>query len=113
MKRCPAIAPGRSSLMRRRADILEVRFGDGVTQRRPRFGGAVPRREWHLFFDLLTTRQIAEIDRFLESHGGVTAFLWTPPHGRPGTYLCAAWQVTPAGPGLAGLSAVFTEEGQG
>ena len=113
MKRFPAIAPGRSSLMRRRADILEVRFGDGATQRRPRFGGAAPHREWHLLFDMLEARQITAIDGFLESHGGVTPFLWTPPHGRPGTYLCAAWQVTPAGPGIAGLSAVFTEVPQG
>ena len=107
MKRFPAIAPGRSSPMRRRADILEVQFG--AAQRRPRFGGVAPRREWHLLFDMLEVRQITVIDSFLESHGGVTPFLWTPPHGRAGRYLCAAWQVTPAGPGLAGLSAVFTE----
>lgn len=113
MKRFPDIAPGRSSLMRRRADNVEVRFGDGATQRRPRFVGGAVHREWHLLFDMLAAPQITGIDSFLETHGGVTAFLWTPPHGRAGAYLCSAWQVTPAGRGLASLSAVFTEVPQG
>ena len=113
MKHFPSIAPGRSSLMRRRADILEVRFGDGAMQRRPRFGGATAHREWHLLFDMLAAREITAIDSFLASHGGVTPFVWTPPHGRSGRYLCAAWQVTPASPRLASLSAVFTEVPQG
>ena len=109
MQRFPDIAPSRSSVMRRRADILEVRFGDGAVQRMPRFAGVVAGREWQLVFSHLAMAEAARIDRFLESHGGVTAFVWTPPSGVSGQYLCTAWQITPASAELAHVSASFIE----
>lgn len=109
MRRFPAIAPSRSSVMRRRVDVLEVRFGDGAVQRMPRFAGAMPGREWQLVFSHLANADATRIDSFLESHGGVTAFLWTPPGGVSGQYLCAAWQITPASASLAHVRANFVE----
>ena len=109
MRRFPDISPSRSSVMRRRADIIEVRFGEGEVQRLPRFGGAAPYRDWQLVFANLDSAEIARIDSFLERHGGVTPFHWTPPQGRAGHYLCGGWQVTPVSAGLATLRATFTE----
>jgi phage-related protein len=109
MQRFPDIAPSRSSVMRRRADVIEVRFGEGAVQRLPRFGGAPPHRDWQLVFTALDRAEINRIDSFLETHGGVTPFHWTPPQGRAGRYLCAGWQVTPLSTGLATLHATFTE----
>ena len=111
MRRFPDIGPSESSVMRRRADVLETRFGDGAVQRMPRHGAAAPIREWHLVFTNITAAQAAAIDGFLASHKGVTPFLWVPPGGSSGHYLCLGWQVTPAPSGLASLRAIFTETG--
>jgi phage-related protein len=109
MQRFPDIAPSRSSVMRRRMDVLEVRFGEGVVQRMPRFAGAVPGREWQLVFSHLAITDASRIDSFLESHGGVTAFLWKPPGGVVGQYLCAAWQITPISARTVNVSAGIVE----
>ena len=109
MRRFPDIAPSRSSVMRRRADIIEVRFGDGAAQRLARFGGAPAHREWQLVFANLDRAEIDRMESFLEAHGGVTPFHWTPPQGRASQYLCGGWQVTPVSAGLATLRATFTE----
>jgi len=111
MRRFPDIAPSRSSALRRRMDVLEVRFGEGAVQRMPRFAGAVPGREWQLVFSHLASVDVGRIDSFLESHGGVTAFLWTPPGGVAGRYLCSAWQVTPVSASMAHVAARFVETG--
>lgn len=113
MRRFPDIAPSRSSVMRRRADIIEVRFGEGAVQRLARFGGAPAHRDWQLVFANLELSEIGRIDAFLETHGGVTPFQWTPPQGRAGHYLCGGWQVTPVSANLATLRATFTEVPQG
>lgn len=109
MRRFPDIAPSRSSVMRRRADIIEVRFGEGATQRLARFGGAPAHREWQLVFANLEGDTINRIETFLESHAGVTPFHWVPPQGRSGHYVCGGWQVAPVSAGLATLRATFTE----
>jgi len=109
MQRFPDIAPSRSSVMRRRADIIEVRFGEGAMQRLARFGGAPAHREWQLVFANLDRNAINRIDRFLDTHAGVTPFLWVPPQGRTGRYMCGGWQVAPVNAGLATLRATFTE----
>ncbi|MGC6453396.1 MAG: phage tail protein [Candidatus Puniceispirillaceae bacterium] len=109
MRRFPDIAPSRSSVMRRRMDVLEVRFGEGAVQRMPRFAGAVPGRQWQVVFSRLDNEDAARIDGFLEAHAGVSAFLWTPPGGVTGHYLCAAWQITPVSAAMADVSASFVE----
>ena len=109
MRRFPEIGPSESSVMRRRMDVLETRFGEGAVQRMPRHGAAAPVREWHLVFTNISTDQAAVIDSFLASHNGVIPFLWTSPDGALASYLCAGWQVAPASAGLASLRAVFTE----
>lgn len=107
MRRFPDIRPSESSVMRRRMDVLETRFGDGAVQRMPRHGAAGPVREWHLVFTHISAAQAATIDSFLAAHKGVTPFLWTPPGGVAGRYLCGSWQITPAPAGLASLRATF------
>lgn len=109
MRRFPDIGPSETSVMRRRMDVLETRFGDGVVQRMPRHGAAGPVREWHLAFTHVSAAEAAAIDSFLAAHQGVTPFVWTPPDGTVGRYLCAGWQVTPSPGGLASLRAIFTE----
>ena len=109
MRRFPDIGPSESSVMRRRMDVLETRFGDGAVQRMPRHGAAGPVREWHLVFTHISATQAGRIDSFLAFHKGVTPFLWTPPGGASGRYLCGGWQITPAPGGLASLRAIFTE----
>ena len=111
IQRFPDILPSESSVMRRRMDVLEVRFGDGAMQRMPRFGAAAPIREWQLVFTNITAAQAVIMDEFLASHNGVTPFLWTPPRGSAGHYRCHGWEVTPATAGLAGLRALFIETG--
>ena len=109
MRRFPEIGPSESSVMRRRMDVLEVRFGEGAVQRMPRVAGAPPGREWQLVFAHLASADASRIDSFLESHGGITAFLWTPPGGVSGHYLCAAWQLTPESTSMVNVTATFVE----
>jgi len=111
MRRFPDIAPSRSSVMRRRADILEMRFGEGAIQRMPRFAAAAPAREWQLVFSHLDRSDAGQIDRFLESHRGVDPFLWSPPAGVSGRYLCAVWQIRPVSARMATVTATFLEDG--
>lgn len=107
MQAFPNVVPSRSSILRRTADMLEVRFGEGEAQLLPRFGGAAPQSEWQLVFANLPVAEIARLDRFLESHGGVTAFRWQPPQGRNAAWRCASWQIVPVSAELATLRASF------
>ena len=73
----------------------------------PRHGAAGPVREWHLVFTHISATQAGRIDS--SASQGVMPFLWTPPGGASGRYLCGGWQITPAPSGLASLRAIFTE----
>ena len=107
MQNFPDVVPSLSSVLRRSADMLEVRFGGGESQVMPRFGGAAPQSEWQLVFANLPVADIARLDAFLESHGGVTAFRWQPPQGSRAAFRCASWQIVPVSAELATLRAVF------
>lgn len=109
VQRFPNYIPSRSTVMRRRIEVLEMRFGGGHVQRLPRFGGADHLQEWSVFFSHRSPAEIAAIDTFLGSHGGATSFLWTPPQGSQGRYVCSSWQITPITGDLANLTAHFTE----
>jgi phage-related protein len=109
VRQFPDYEASRSTAMRRRIEVLEMRFGGGHVQRLPRFGGAHQLQEWSVFFSHRSPFEIEEIDRFLGSHGGATSFLWTPPQGTRGLYVCSSWQITPVTGDLASLTALFTE----
>ncbi|EHZ8148952.1 phage tail protein [Salmonella enterica] len=72
--------------------VLTVRFGDGYSQRRPAGLNAnlekysvrirAPREDHH------------SLVGFLSRHGGVKAFLWTPPYNwRQIRVICPKWSV--------------------
>lgn len=100
----PAIMPSRQSAQFMRSHITEIRFGDGRVQRAPR-GGI--RREWRLLFADRPRADIDRIDAFLTRCGGVTPFIWRPPHVARGVFICHAWDVTPVNDALATLRAQF------
>jgi phage-related protein len=56
--------------------IKAVKFGDGYEQRQP---------------DGINTFADVSIDSFFSGLYGVSYFLWTPPGGTQGKYICKEW----------------------
>lgn len=86
--------------------VKTAQFGDGYQQRA---GDGINNvlRAWNLTFSK-TTNDMASITAFLENEGGVTSFLWTPPRGNQGLWICQSWNGT-VNDGYDQLSVRFTE----
>lgn len=78
--------PLENSRAQARFRIRKAQFGDGYAQRAS--DGLNPlAKPWDLRFRG-RAGAIAPIRAFLDAHAGVTAFLWTPPGGAEGLYVC-------------------------
>ena len=87
--------------------VLKAQFGDGYQQRTADGINTIV-RQWNLTF-INTTANIADIDSFLTTAGGVDSFDWTPPHGSAGKFICEAWTRGKDSYGLDSLTATFIE----
>ncbi|ELB3893607.1 phage tail protein [Morganella morganii subsp. morganii] len=85
----------------------KAKFGDGYEQV---FGDGINARsqKWSLEF---TGRgeYIADIRQFIDRHGGIRAFQWSPPLEPVGLYRCDEHKLTPLGGGNYSLSLTFTQ----
>ena len=104
----PAIQP--STLGNKpRVKILKAEFGDGYMQA-TRDGLNNVRRVLTLEWSVLTIEQAQAIETFLETHGGTTPFLWTPPNGTsPLKWTCAEWSMNYREADLRSVSAKFEQ----
>lgn len=71
--------------------IIKSEFGDGYVQRVADGINNKP-KTYDLRFTNINVTTFTAIRDFLESHGGVTAFDWTPPGGVAGRYVCEEWE---------------------
>ena len=100
---CPRINPEQEVSFRTR----HAQFGDGYAQ--VSGDGLNPRsQKWTLEFTGNET-YITAIKAFLDRHGGVKAFQWTPPLEPLGLYRCAGYKPTPLGNKKYNLSVTFEQ----
>lgn len=85
--------PSYGSSVSRTPRIKSLQFGDGYEQRQPD-GINTVRDVWSLSFNNITTAESATIETFLNDLGGTQYFLWTPPSGTQGKYICKEWSRT-------------------
>lgn len=84
--------PIENAQARVRFRIRKAQFGEGYTQRAG--DGINPRdRSWELRFRGRAAA-MAPIRAFLDEHAGAAAFLWTPPGGAQGLYVCEEYDET-------------------
>jgi len=71
--------------------VNNIKFGEGYEQRAS-FGINTIKEVWNVSFQNRTVTEINEIDAFLETHGGVDSFSWTPPgQSTPKKFKCQEW----------------------
>lgn len=87
--------------------VSEARFGDGYVQTSPD-GLNNESQSWPI---AIVGRQekVGPVLEFIRAHQGGTSFLWTPPLGVQGLYLCKTYEVLPHGGGVYTLSATFEQ----
>lgn len=73
--------------------VRETKYGDGYTQTS---GDGINNitEVWNIVLDKRTLEEINSVLSFLRNLGGYTSFLWTPPDGVQGSYLCKTWKRT-------------------
>lgn len=88
--------------------VLSAKFGDGYEQRRQNGINAQP-ATWKLRFSVRTDTEATALVTFLQTQGGVTSFLWTPPGGVQASWVCRKWQRQITDFGLNSVSCDFDE----
>lgn len=88
---CPNADPEGTHAFR----VLSAQFGDGFTQE---VGDGINNevQSWPLLFPGYES-QITPIRDFLRAHAGFKRFLWTPPMGEEGLYICREYRLQPKG----------------
>jgi phage-related protein len=89
--------------------VLKASFGDGYTQR-AKNGINSSSRKWNITIADKYAYELEPIKAFLDDRAGAVSFLWTPPNGVQGKFVCEAYTETPAVAGLSTLTAVFEED---
>ncbi len=87
--------------------VREARFGDGYRQTTSE-GLNNESQQWPIS---LVGREdkVGPALAFLRARRGAVAFLWTPPLGEQGLYLCRNYTLVPHGAGVYTLSATFEQ----
>ncbi|MEN4951918.1 phage tail protein [Stenotrophomonas sp. TWI819] len=88
-------------------DVKEARFGDGYRQTSAD-GLNNEEQQWPISIVGREAKVRAARD-FLRARKGGISFLWTPPLGEQGFYLCKSYSLTPHGGGVFTLSATFEQ----
>lgn len=100
---CPLVEPQCTKTYR----VRKAQFGDGYGQTVADGLNNVV-RSWSLQF-AGKTEYINAIEAFLDARGGHESFLWTPPAGVQGLYLCAESQRVQVVTHVARLSVTFQQ----
>lgn len=89
-------------------NVRKAKFGDGYEQR---VGDGINNKQqsWPLVFEG-NEATLAPIKNFIDRHGGVRSFHWTPPGSdKAGVYVVEGYSYVSVGGGLYSLSADFIE----
>lgn len=89
--------------------VLKSPFGDGYIQRMAD-GINNTTRKWNVTIADKYAFELQPVKDFLDRHAGAKSFLWTPPNGVQGYFVCEGYTETPAAAGLEGITAVFEED---
>lgn len=81
-------------------DGYSVRAGDGLNSKK---------RMWSLNWSVLSIADADTIETFLSDQQGYKAFIWTPPRGVIGKWICQNWNRTAIGPNYDSLACEFEE----
>lgn len=100
--------PDAGATCTREPRVRKAQFGDGYEQRAAD-GINNDLRSWSVSFSVRTNAEIALIDAFLTTCGGVTAFTWADPDGNSSTYVCRKWTRTVGQANIQAISATFDE----
>ena len=87
--------------------VRQAVFGDGY-QQRCADGINTHARSWSLAFNGDKAR-IDSVDEFLTLRSGIESFMWVPPSGDGGLWICSAWALSVDDYNQNSLSATFTE----
>lgn len=87
--------------------VREARFGDGYRQTAAD-GLNNETQQWPVTL-VGRADKIGAALTFLRERKGAVSFLWTPPLGVQGLYLCTSYSLTPHGGGVYTLSATFEQ----
>jgi phage-related protein len=88
--------------------VNRAKFGDGYEQR-SRNGINTNPRKWSLRFSNQSDATADAISDFLDDRGGVEAFLWTPPRGAKGVFICSDYTDTYDSVNVRTIAATFEE----
>lgn len=86
------LQPDNEATISREPRLIDIDFGDGYSQRRPK-GINHNLRDYSVTFSG-TEAKIKSLDAFLVKHGGYKAFLWTPYGSTQGKFKCTKHQIT-------------------
>lgn len=88
-------------------NVKQAQFGDGYRQTSAD-GLNNETQQWPIS---IVGRQpkVGPALEFLRERQGAVSFLWTPPLGVQGLYLCRTYNITPHGNGVFTLNAVFEQ----
>jgi len=87
--------------------VREARFGEGYRQTSAD-GLNNETQQWPISIVGRETK-VGPALAFIRARQGGVAFLWTPPLGEPGLYLCKTYNITAHGNGVFTLSATFEQ----
>lgn len=87
--------------------VRASQFGEGYQQRTPDGINTIA-RVWTLTFRRVTA-DVDAIDAFLTARNGAESFIWTPPTGAAGKFICKKWGETVPALVLQEISATFEE----
>ena len=88
-------------------DVAQARFGDGYRQTASQ-GLNNESQQWPVSI-VGRAAKVAPALAFLRARKGAISFLWTPPLGVQGLYLCKTYNLTAHGNGVFTLSATFEQ----
>jgi len=98
--------PRYNAAVARTPRIYMAQFGDGYCQRVAHGINTQP-RIYNLSFQLIAS-EIDAIDAFLIARNGVESFIWVPPTGGTGLWLCPTW-TRASEAGFDTITATFNE----
>jgi len=88
-------------------DVAQAKFGDGYRQTIPQ-GLNNESQQWPISI-VGREAKVGPALAFLRARQGGVSFLWTPPLGVQGLYLCKSYNLTAHGNGVFTLSATFEQ----
>lgn len=96
------------SSVKKRPNVKAVSLGDGYEQR-IRNSINTNRRTWNVSFNQRSNTEADAIDAFFEAAGAADYFLWTPPVGAAGKWVCREWDRQQQAGNTESITAIFEE----